>query len=115
MSKMYDAGEKMGEGIESPMKESKDRKYYPHLDFDSKQFPEISKMDVGKKYMLSIEVKVTRKSQNEADGKEPKASLCCEVMRVGMDDDQESGMDKEEKMDKMVDKMYPSKKSEGEK
>ena len=112
MSKMYDASEKMSESLDMPMKEGKDRKYYPHVDFDSKQFPEIEKMKVGKKVMLMIEVKPTQYSINEREGSEAKSSMCMEVLRVGMSDDQEAGMEKDEKMDKMVDKMYPKKKSE---
>lgn len=108
---MYDAGEKMSDSMDMPM-ESKNKVYYPHLDFDSNQFPDIAKMDVGKKYVLEIEVNVTRKSQNESEGKEAKSSLCCEVRKVGMSDDQnESG---DEKTTKMVEKMYP-KKSEAKK
>lgn len=109
---MYDAGEKMSESLEMPVsKEGKDRKYYPHVDFDSKQFPEIKSMKVGKKYMLMIEVKPTRFSINEREGSEEKSSMCMEVLRVGMGD-QEAGMEKGEKMDKMVEKMYPKKEEE---
>jgi hypothetical protein len=78
-----------------------------------KQFPEISKMDVGKTYMIEVEVKVTRKSENETDGKEPKSSLCCEVRKVGMSDDQNEPAEK--KVDNMVAKMYPDKKAEAKK
>jgi hypothetical protein len=112
--KMYDAGEMMSKSFDGPVtaKEGKDRKYYPHLDMDSNQFPEISKMKVGEKCMLMIEVKPTRYSINEREGQEAKSSMCFEVMRVGMAEDQEAGMEKEEKMDKMVDKMYPKKKED---
>ena len=110
--KMYDASEKMSESFEGPVdvEKGKDKKYYPHVDFDSKQFPEIEKMKVGKKCMLMIEVKPTRYSINEREGNESKSSMCMEVLRVGMAEDQEAGMEKEEKMEKMVDKMYPNKK-----
>lgn len=107
--KMYDASEKMSESLEMPMKEGKDRKYYPHVDFESKQFPDIEKMKVGKKYMLMIEVKPTRYSINEREGSESKSSMCMEVIRVGMADDQDAGREGNEKVDKMVEKMYNKK------
>jgi hypothetical protein len=105
---MYDAGEKMSDSMDMEMpSESKNKVYYPHLDFDLKQFPEISKMDVGKTYMLEMEVKVTRKSESETETTSPKASLCCEVRKVGMADDQNEPADK--KVDNLVEKMYPKK------
>lgn len=94
----------MGELESSPMKG--ERKYYPHFDFDSKQFPDVEKMKVGKKYMVTMEVKPIRYSINEREGSKSKSSMCFEVLRVGMSDDQDSGMEKDEKLDKMVDKMY---------
>ena len=114
---MYDASESESERyggemeIAMPSKDGKKetRKYYPHLDLNSNQFPEIGNMKVGSKVMLMIEVKPTRFSINEKEGKEPKSEMCFEMTKVGMCDDQEEGMDKEEKMDKMVEKMYPKK------
>jgi hypothetical protein len=109
--KMYDAGESFGKtemAIESPGN-SKDKKYYPHLDMDSNQFPDISKLKVGQKCMLMIEVKPTRYSINEKEGdKNPKSSMCFEVLRVGMADEQNESSEK--KVDKMMEKMYPEKK-----
>ena len=94
--------------IESPGS-MKDKKYYPHLDMDSNQFPDIAKLKVGQKCMLMIEVKPTRYSINEKEGdKNPKSSMCFEVMRVGMADEQNESSEK--KVDKMVEKMYPEKK-----
>ena len=108
---MYDAGELMKDSemaVESSPS-SDDRKYYPHLDMSSNQFPDISKLKVGQKCMLMIEVKPKRYSVNENDGdKNPKASMCFEVMRVGMADEQNESSEK--KVDKMVEKMYPEKK-----
>ncbi len=108
---MYDASEKMSESMDMPMEsvKGKDRKYYPHLDMDSNQFPEISNLKVGQKAMLIIEVKPTRYSINEKEGdKSPKSSMCFEVIRVGMADDQNESSEK--KVDKMMEKMYPEKK-----
>ena len=109
MTKMYDAGEKMGSMMdEMPSTgKGKDKKYYPHLDFDSNQFPEISNMKVGTEAMLVIKVKPTRFSINEKEGNEPKSSMCFEVLEVGMSDDQNEPSEK--KVDKMVEKMYPKK------
>lgn len=106
---MFDAGRKMGkeEMIGVP---SKSDKYYPHLDLDSEAFPMIKEMKVGKKCMLTIEVKPTSFSVNEREGDKERSSMCMEILRVGMSDDQEEGMEKDEKMDKMVEKMYPEKK-----
>lgn len=110
--KMYDAAENIGEGLEEKLMEStkgEKRKYYPHLDMDSNQFPDISKLKVGQKCMLMIEVKPTRYSINEKEGdKNPKSSMCFEVLRVGMADEQNESSEK--KVDKMMEKMYPEKK-----
>lgn len=104
---MYDAGEKMDSMIDSPVSDKK-KVYYPHLDFDSNQFPEIDNIKVGDTCMLTIEVKSCRYSKNESEGKEAKSSMCFEVMKVGMSDDQNESADS--KTSKMVEKMYPSKK-----
>lgn len=92
------------------VEKGKERKYYPHLDMDSNQFPEISKLKVGKKVMLTIEVKPTRFSVNEKEGKEPKSSMCFEVLRVGMAKDQSAGMSGGEKVENIVNKMYSEEK-----
>jgi len=109
--KMYDAGELMKNSeiaIEAP-RNMKGKKYYPHLDMDSNQFPDIAKLKVGQKYMLMFEVKPIRHSINEKEGdKNPKSSMCFEVVRVGMADEQNESLEK--KVDKMVEKMYPEKK-----
>ena len=111
MPKMYDAGEIYNDS-EMKMLEpgSKNKKYYPHIDLNSKNLPEIKDMKVGKKYIMTIEVKPIRFSINESEGSEKKASMCFEVSKVGLADDQDSSMEKDEKMDKMVEKMYPEKK-----
>ena len=120
--KMYEAGltrkEMYGE-MDMPVeatgssKKAEEKKIYPHLELNSKQFPEIENMKVGKKFLITIEVKPTRFSINDGDPKgEAKASMCFEISRIGMADDQEEGMEKDEKMDKMVEKMYPEKKEE---
>ena len=83
--------------------------YYPHLDFDSDQFPEIKNMKVGKKYKMVIEVKPTRMSISEREdekGNEKRQSMCMEVLSAGMKEKKLSG---EEKTDKMIEKMYPKK------
>lgn len=105
---MYDAGRKMGKA-ETAISPSKSDKYYPHLDLDSKQFPMLKDMKVGKKCVLMIEVKPTSFSVNEREGQEENSSMCMEVLRVGMAEDQDAVMEKDEKMEKMVEKMYPSK------
>jgi len=109
---MYDAAEKMSEMEVMPStgKKGEPRKYYPHLDINSEAFPMIKDMKVGEKCMLMIEVKPVRVSTSESEGKEEKTSMCMEIRKIGMADDQESGMEKDEKMDKMVSKMYPEKK-----
>jgi hypothetical protein len=115
--KMYDASESESEryGEEMPMESVKGsskketRKYYPHLDLNSNQFPEIGNMKVGSKVMLMVEVKPTRFSINEKEGKEPKSEMCFEITRVGMAEDQDAGKEGSEKVDKMVEKMYPKK------
>jgi len=107
--KMYDAGEKMSESMDAPMDSSKNEKYYPHLDLDNKQLPEISKWQVGKKYTLVVEVKATRKSMREKEGSEAKESMCFEVQRIGVKPGNISG---DQKVNKIVDNMY---KEEGEK
>lgn len=109
---MYDASESesemYGEEVAMPSKGGKStKKYYPHLDFDSKQFPEISNMKVGKECMLLVKVKPTRFSINEKEGTEAKSEMCFDVLEVGMSDDQNESSD--EKTNKMVDKMYPPK------
>ena len=102
---MYEAGRKMNEemSIESP---SKKDMFYPHLDLDSKQLPEIKDWKVGQKYRLIIEVKATRKAMNEREGKEAKEDMCFEIHKIGVG---EKEMSSEEKTDKMVEKMYPKK------
>lgn len=110
--KMYDAGEKMDSMIDSPVSDKK-KVYYPHLDFDSNQFPEIDNVKVGDTCMLEIEVKSVRYSKNESGGKEAKSSMCFEVIKVGMSDDQNEPSEK--KVDKMVEKMYPTKKDDTKK
>lgn len=116
---MYDASESESERyggemeIATPSKGKKEtRKYYPHLDLNSNQFPEIGNMKVGSKVMLMVEVKPTRFSINEKEGKEPKSEMCFEITRVGMAEDQDAGEEGEKKVDKMVEKMYPSKKDD---
>ena len=97
-------------------KKGEDKKIYPHIDLNSKQFPELENMKVGKSCMIMLEVKPIRYSINDGDPKgEAKASMCMEIHKIGMADDQEAGMEKEEKMDKMVEKMYPEKKKEEKK
>ena len=115
--KMYDASESESEryGEDMPMElvkgssKKETRKYYPHLDLNSNQFPEIGNMKVGSKVMLMVEVKPTCFSINEKEGKEPKSEMCFEITRVGMAEDQDAGKEGEEKVDKMVEKMYPKK------
>lgn len=105
---MYDAGRKMNEEMatKSPLKKEM---YYPHLDLDSKQLPEIKSWKVGQKYMLLVEVKATRKAMNEREGKEAKEDMCFEIHKIGVKEKEMSG---EEKTDKMVEKMYPKKEEE---
>ena len=118
MSKMYDAGETRDQmyGEDMPMMESggkskKDtKKYYPDLDLDSNQFPEIPNLKVGETVMLCIQVKPTRYSINEKEGNEPKSNMCFDILQIGVDDDQNEPADK--KVDNMVSKMYPDKKTE---
>lgn len=119
--KMYEAGltrkemygDDMPEMVEGSSKKGQEKKIYPHLDLNSKQFPEIENMKVGKKFMITIEVKPTRFSINDGEPKgEAQASMCFEITKIGMAEDQESGMEKDEKMDKMVEKMYPKKEEE---
>jgi len=113
---MYDVSETESEKYReeiliAPFKDGKKepRKYYPYLDLNSNQFPEIENIKVGSKVMLMIEVKPTRFSINEKEeGKKPKSEMHFEILRVGMGDI-EKGMDKEEKMNKMLEKMYPKK------
>lgn len=100
---MNDAGEKMSDSDMQVESSSKNEKYYPHLDFSSKQLPEIKKWNVGKKYTLVIEVKATRKSINEKEGNEAKEEMCFEVLKVGV---KSNKMSNDEKTDKMVEKMY---------
>jgi len=57
--------------------------------------------------MLMVEVKPVRVSTSESEGQKEKTSMCMEIRRIGMADDQEAGMEKDEKVDKMVEKMYP--------
>lgn len=100
-------GADMPEMVEGSSKKGDEKKIYPRLDLNSKQFPEIENMKVGKKSIITLEVKPTRFSINDGDPKaEAQSSMCFEVIRVGMGD-QEAGMEKDEKMDKMIDKMYP--------
>lgn len=105
---MYDAGESYKDSeMEMAEPGSKNKKYYPHIDLNSENFPEIEDMKVGRKYILTIEVKPTRFSINESEGSKKKASMCFEVSKVGMADDQDAGKEGGEKVDKMVEKMYP--------
>lgn len=116
--KMYDASESESEryGMDMPMESVKGsgkketRKYYPHLDLNSNQFPGIADMKVGSKCLMTIEVKPTRFSINEKEGKEPKSEMCFEILRVGMADDQDAGKESGEKVEGMMKKMYPEKK-----
>jgi len=56
-----------------------------------------------------FEVKPIRHSIDEKEGdKNLKSSMCFEVVRVGMADEQNESSEK--KVDKMVEKMYPEKK-----
>lgn len=117
---MYDAGETRsemyGEDMEMPLSSGKakkdSKKYYPHLDIDSNQFPEISNLKVGETKMLMIQVKPTRYSVNEKEGNEPKSNMCFDILQIGIADEQNESADK--KTDKLVEKMYPSKKSDKE-
>lgn len=112
--KMFDASESESEryGMDMPIGEENSskketRKYYPHLELNSNQFPSISEMKVGNKVLLTIEVKPTRFSINEKEGKEPKSEMCFDILRVGMSEDQDAGKESGEKVDNMVKKMYP--------
>jgi len=94
-------------------KKMEDKKIYPHIDLNSKQFPELEDMKVGKSYLITLEVKPIRFSINDGEPKgEAKASMCMEIHKVGMAEDQDAGMEGDEKTDKMVEKMYPSKKED---
>jgi len=103
--KMYEVGKKMGEemAIEKP---SKNEMYYPHLDLNSEQLPEIKDWKVGQKYTLVVEVKATRKSMNEREGNEAKEDMCFEIHKIGVKENEKSN---DEKTDEMVEKMYPKK------
>jgi hypothetical protein len=103
--KMYEVGQKRGEEMELEAP-SKNEMYYPHLDLNSKQLPEIKSWKVGQKYMLVLEVKATRKAMNEKEGKEAKDDMCFEIHKVGV---KEKEMSNDEKTDSMVEKMYPKK------
>jgi hypothetical protein len=110
MTKLYDAAEKMSDmevDIPSTGKKGEPRKYYPHLDINSEAFPMIKDMKVGEKCMLMVEVKPVRVSTSESEGKKDNTSMCMEIRRIGMADDQEAGKESSEKVDKMVEKMYP--------
>lgn len=110
-NEMYDEDMPMME--EKSSKKEEEKKIYPHLDLNSKQFPEIENMKVGKKTIIMIEVKPIRFSINDEEPKgEVQASMCFEITRIGMAEDQEAGMEKGEKMEKMVEKMYPKKEEE---
>lgn len=106
--KMYDIGEKMDR--ESVIAQTSSKKYYPQINIDSKIFPEIEDMKVGQKYTFTIEAKPVRFSvnENEKDGKV--SSMCFEISKIGLNDDKDISSEGSDKVDKMVNKMYPKKK-----
>lgn len=109
---MYDAAEKMSDmevNMPSSGKKGESRKYYPHLDINSEAFPMIKDMKVGEKCLLMVEVKPVRVSTSESESKGEMTSMCMEIRRIGMADDQEASMEKDEKIEKMVGKMYKKK------
>lgn len=104
---MKDVGESRA-NTDIPVSYKEKGKYYPHIDLDSKAFSEIDDMKVGGKYVLTIEVKPIRMSQSEdSDGK--RTSMCFEVRKIGLNGDSDEDMEGDEKVNKMVDKMYAKK------
>ena len=72
---------------------SKDMAYYPSFHLDSKKFPPMKKWEVGKKYKVTIELQMTRKSENE----KKRIDGGFDVLKIITKD----------KVDKIMDKIYP--------